>query len=146
MNSTGVLAREAPERVEFLQSVREMVGDGIDIYCIPETWLRGDIPLLPGLRRSFGAPRGGGRGGVAQLVADGLDGQVKVWKARPADGVLWLRYSKIPGLSEDLLVATCYLPPNQRPLALKNWLETLEIEVEEALAVGLVLLAGDFNC
>ena len=128
-----------------MAGVREMVGGRPHIWLVPETWLRGDATSLPGLRRTFSAPRGGDRGGVAQLVADELECQVHVWKSRPADGVLWLRYSGIPGLSADLLVAVCYLPPNQRPLVIKEWFQALEAECADARAAGLVLVGGDIN-
>ena len=126
----------------------EICEEGIDVWCLPETWLRGDIPSLPGLRRSFGAPRPkrvGKRGGVAQLVADGLECQPHVWKCRPADGVLWLRYRNIPCLSADLLAAVCYLPPNRGYNDVQECFLALEQECVEALAAGLVLIAGDFN-
>jgi hypothetical protein len=131
------------------------INDGDEVLLFTETWLEGTPPSISGFVRRFGAarPRGasaqGPRGGVAAYVADGVGGEVAVWKERPADGVLWIQLAW-DAQRPPLMLGVCYLPPQGSggcPTrgALTEWFETLAEEVTEARGLGPVILAGDFN-
>lgn len=151
LNAYGALYRDLGE---LLQEINAFTGvqDGIDIACFPETWQASDqdLPHLPGMARSFGAPRPGmqRRGGVAAYLADTLACTVALWKCRAREGVLWLRMHGIQGLPGDLFLAVCYLPPPRCggcPVDTAEWWDDLADEVAQAQALGLVLMAGDVN-
>ena len=114
-NTYGALYRA---HHELQDDLRQM--GGADVWLLTETWQRtsAQLPILPGMQRSYAAPRPGGRdgsGGVAVYLSDTLACQAHVWRMRPRDGVLWLRMRGVWGLPCDLLVAVCYLPPRSSP-------------------------------
>jgi hypothetical protein len=99
-----------------MQNIAVTTEGAIHIAALTETPQHADLDLpdLPGMQRSFAAPRQAGeraRGGVAAYLADSLHCRVAVWRRRTADGVLWLRLRGVRGLASDLLLAICYLPP-----------------------------------
>lgn len=150
-NTYGALYREPGE---LLQELQEFAGgaDNVDIACFNEIWQSTDqdLPPLPGMGRRYAAPRPGRqrRGGVAAYLADTLACRVAVWKRRAEDGVLWLRLQGIQGLPADLLLAVCYLPPQNSggcPADTPEWWAKLAEETAAAQALGLVLVAGDLN-
>ena len=82
---------------------------------------------------------------MAFYLADGWHCQVAVWRNRATDGVLWLWIRRVPGLPADLFMALCYLPPDLTTAAAHTWFDTLAEECAQAMASGLVLVAGDIN-
>ena len=136
-----------------MQDFAGTTGGAIHIAALTETWQHAglDLPDLPGMQRSFAAPRQAGeraRGGVAAYLADSLHCRVAVWRRRAADGVLWLRLRGVRGLASDLLLEICYLPPQGSggcPGDITQWWAALEDDCAQAEATGLVLVTGDFN-
>ena len=153
LNAYGILYREPGEFLQEMQDFAGTTGGAIHIAALTETWQHAglDLPDLPGMQRSFAAPRQAGeraRGGVAAYLADSLHCRVAVWRRRAADGVLWLRLRGVRGLASDLLLAICYLPPRGSggcPGDITQWWAALEDDCAQAEATGLVLVTGDFN-
>ena len=153
LNAYGGLYREPGELLQGMQEFAGTTGGAIHIAALTETWQHADLDLpdLPGMQRSFAAPRQAGevtRGGVAGYVADCLPCRVTVWRMRAAAGVLWLRVRGVKGLPGDLMLAICYLPPRGSgscPGNITEWWAALEDDCTQAEAVGLVLVTGDFN-
>ena len=100
-----------------------MAAERPDAILVAEQWRQ--LPSLEGYSRSFEAQRQGtaaGRGGGAQMWADGLAAQVVQWRSRPDDSVLWARISG--STPSPLFVGLCYLPPKGSggcPADLDSW-------------------------
>lgn len=128
--------------------LQHLAAERPDGILVVEPWHH-PLPSVDGYSRCFEAARSGaaaGRGGVAQMWADSMPARVALWRARPADGVLWVTLTGL--LPQPLYVCLCYLPPKHSggcPADLESWWQRLGADVAAAAAWDWILLAGDFN-
>jgi hypothetical protein len=85
---------------------------------------------------------------MAVYVRTWLARHTKVWRVSPASTHAWLFIDRAAGLTDNLLLAPCYIPPKQRNMLSQEiadvW-DSLAADVAAAQVEGMVLLAGDFN-
>ena len=88
------------------------------------------------------------RGGIVVYVRQHLARHTAIWRTAAGGTHAWLRMDMAAGLTEPLLLAACYFPPNaggKRAEAAADAWDELAADVADAQAEGQVLLAGDFN-
>lgn len=127
---------------------------GEDIIVCTETWLGPEDtpPQLPGyVVMHFPRPQAGGgrrrqaaRGGIAVYIRQQYAPHCTVWRTAAEGTHAWVRVDKAAGLTDTLLVAACYFPPNRNGNE-ECLLDAMAADIAEAQAEGLVLLAGDIN-
>jgi Reverse transcriptase (RNA-dependent DNA polymerase)/Endonuclease/Exonuclease/phosphatase family len=134
-----------------------------DISIATETWLKPDsvAPTLPGYTcfhnnrnyMSAGARRGSG--GVAIYVSQHIQQYVSLWRTNKTGSIIWIKISKCLGFDTDVFIAGCYFPPEHSTFYNSNsrqdrsdpdmLFQELTDDIAEVSALGLPLVAGDFN-
>ncbi len=82
-------------------------------------------------------------GGIAVLVRDTWANSTTVWKTARDGTRIWLRLGN--AFQRPLFLCIVYVVPQGSPYADNNLFEHICQEVGEAMSLGSVLLAGDFN-
>jgi hypothetical protein len=82
-------------------------------------------------------------GGIAVLVRDTWANNIDVWKITRDGARIWLRLDN--AFQRPLFLCIVYAAPQGSPYADNSLFEHICQEVGEAMSLGDVLLAGDFN-
>ncbi len=82
-------------------------------------------------------------GGIAILIRDTWANSTTVWKTTRDGTKIWLRLDN--AFQRPLFLCIVYAVPQGSPYAINNLFEHICQEVGEAMSLGGVLLAGDFN-
>ena len=97
------------------------------------------------------APEAGLRGyGISVFVRNSVSSGVSLWVADSNLDAVWLRFPGVTfGISSPVFLAACYVPPQGsvrlqfRDIAQR--FDSLAGQVDRAMALGEVMLCGDFN-
>jgi hypothetical protein len=124
----------------------------VDVVVLTETHhFSGDtFPVLPGFCCFDVAkpvtPQGVIRkhsGGIAVLVRETWANSTTVWKIARDGTRIWLRLGNV--FQRPLFLCIVYVAPQGSPYVDSSLFEHICQEVGEAMSLGVVLLAGDFN-
>ena len=97
------------------------------------------------------APEAGLRGyGISIFVRDSIASGVSLWVIDANLDVVWLQFpGAVFGVSSPVFLATCYVPPQGsgrlRSRDVAERFDSLAGHVDRAMALGEVVLCGDFN-
>ncbi len=125
-----------------------------DITCFQETWLLASTCLtLPGYSifrsdRAKSKRKNCGSGGVVVVYKTSLSKGVQKISSEN-DDIVWVKLNKnFFGLSRDIYLCNCYVPPQKSELHDRrdaSYFETLRKEIAKFQNMGDILLCGDFN-
>ncbi len=125
-----------------------------DIVCFQETWLLPSTTLvLPGYSifrsdRAKSKRKHCGSGGVVVVYKTSLSKGLQKIKSEN-DDIVWVKLNKnFFGLSRDIYLCNCYIPPQKSELHDRretSYFETLRKEIAKFQNMGHILLCGDFN-
>lgn len=122
-----------------------------DIFCLQETWAIKDQTIKPpkGYQMYRSDRKKGkskkGSGGVAVLVKNNIHKFCVKIDSKSSD-FLWIKIQRDSfGLSFDLYIACCYIPPSNSGRNFKNYYEILTEETAIYSGLGEVLILGDLN-